>query len=69
MFLYAGYTFTNSMTGIGSINISCRLRGKQEWMMEIFSHLPIHRQITLEENKPKEKLVKAKQTNRLRKAS
>ncbi|HXA01898.1 MAG TPA: hypothetical protein VNW99_07920 [Cytophagaceae bacterium] len=67
MFLYAGYTFTPSMTGIGSINISCRFKGNKEWMMEIFSHKPVQRQIAIGE--PQEKLVKVKQTNKLRKAS
>jgi hypothetical protein len=69
MFLYAGYTFTSSMTGIRSINISCRLKGREEWMMEVFSHMPIQRQITIEESAPQEKLVRVKQINRLRKAS
>ena len=68
MFLYAGYTFTHSMTGIGSIHLSCRIKGKQEWIIHLYNHLPV--QLSIPEPSPlQEKLVKVKQTYRIRKAS
>lgn len=67
LFLYAGYTFTPTMTGISSINISCRIKGSQEWMIEAYSFKP--KQLPIREQKPQEKLVKVKQAKGLRKAS
>jgi hypothetical protein len=68
LFLYAGYTFSSSMTGIESINIANRFKGKHEWIMEVFNHRPAQCQMTIS-SQPQEKLVKVKQVSKLRKAS
>lgn len=60
MFLYAGYTFTSSMTGIGSIHISSRLKEKEEWRMDVYHHLPAQMIIPEEVSIRQEKLVKVK---------
>lgn len=67
LFLYAGYTFAPSLTGIGSIYISCRIKGKQEWIMEIFNSATINQTPIIFETK--ERLVKVKSNVKLKKAS
>jgi hypothetical protein len=60
MFLYAGYTFTSSMTGIGSIHIASRLKEKEEWRMDVYNHLPVQMSIPEVTTIRQEKLVKIK---------
>lgn len=68
IFLYAGYTFTDSMTGIGSIHLTCRIKGKHEWYIDLYNHLP--QQMSIPEIEVKqEKLVKVKNQYRIKKAS
>ncbi|SFX61241.1 hypothetical protein [Cytophaga hutchinsonii] len=71
MFLYAGYTFTSSMTGIGSIHLALRVKGHQEWIKELFNGLAIQQPIanlTPVIEKPA-KRVRVKQTVQIQQAS
>jgi hypothetical protein len=68
--LYVGYTFNSTMTGIGNIYISCRVKGSPKWMIDFSKHLsPGAKEISFSAyNKSKNK-IKVRQLSNLRKAS